>query len=410
MQILQSKKQVYIFVFALIMFSFIQVINFQFGKVSSFVLGLVEIIAVIVMIYIGRKIFNEFKFENQYFKFIFSIFIAYQFMLLVRGFIPFDYKIFKYNLQTDFIIWPSLIPLAIFLNKSDLTFFYFIKSFYILSIAFLFFSIIDPFLVTQRVTAEDFILPFSFTCGFILLNVKYVSKKIAWLAFISLLIGLLSFTYLGRRNAIVSYAGLILIGTYFVLKSMDAARVIRFFPFIAALFVFAVLSSDNLLPDFTSRLNQRLNEDTRTDVFDNFFKGMKDDMIFGKGINGKYYSPINETFTDDGVVYGEIEYRDVIENGYLQLLLTGGYLHIVLFVLILLPAAYLGLFKSSNQLSRACGIIIILWMIDMSIYGMPRLVMQYILVWISVGICYKASFRAKTDDEISESFIAVEMT
>ncbi|MDN3655839.1 hypothetical protein QWZ08_09405 [Ferruginibacter paludis] len=366
----------------------------------------VQAAAAVVMIANIRKFLTDFTFESLYFKFIFFLFMAYQLSILVRG-IQFDYQALKYYFQIDYIFYPLIIPLIVFFNKDDLTFFYLIRSFYLLAVVFLLFSLLDRFLITQRGTAEGFILPFAFTCGFLFLSSKYTSRKITWVAFVSLLIGLLSFTYLARRNALGSFAVLLLTGFYFLLRNMHAGRFIRFIPIFCLIAIVGLSSADKLPLSLTEKLNDRLAEDSRSYVFDNFFKSMEEDMFFGRGMRGTYYSPIDHQVTDDGVVYDAVNNRDVIENGYLQLVLNGGYINVILFGLTLLPAGVLGLFKAKNQLTRICGIMILLWLVDMSVYGMPRLLLQYILVWMCVGICYKKSFRNKTDDEIAECFDAV---
>jgi uncharacterized membrane protein len=403
------KNPVYFFNFLLPIFIVAQLINTQFGFISVGLLYILQFASYAVALFCLRKIINDFHFENKYFQIIFWIFIIYQLIMLVRGF-PGTYSDVKYYLQADFIFWPSVIPFFVFFNKKDLTFFYFIKSFYILSLFFLFVSIINPYLITHRSTAEAYILSFAFTAGFLFLNARYVSKKVTWVAVLSLLIGIISFTYLARRNAIASFAGLLLFGLYFIFRNLSASKFIRLIPLFVGIIIIFLLGTDKLPNSFFIKINERLTEDTRSDVFYNYFRGMEKDMNFGKGMGGTYYSPIEEMETDDGVIYGAVENRDVIENGYLQLLLNGGYLQIILFVLTLLPAAILGIFKSTNQLSRACGVVIVLWLIDMSVYGMPRLVLQYILVWMAVGICYANSFRNKTDDEIYEQFEAVGLT
>jgi hypothetical protein len=154
----------------------------------------------------------------------------------------------------------------------------------------------------------------------------------------------------------------------------------------------------------TERLNNRLTEDSRSIVFDNFFLAMQEHEMFGKGVNGKYYCPIDAETTEDGVTFTEVKNRDVIENGYLQLMLTGGYVYIALFVLMLLPAALLGILGSKNQFTQAAGFVVLLWLIDMSIFGLPRLILQYVFVWICAGICYKKSIRHLSNDEIQENF------
>jgi len=107
---------------------------------------------------------------------------------------------------------------------------------------------------------------------------------------------------------------------------------------------------------------------------------MNDNLILGKGMNGTYYYPFEGETEVDGVIFGEVEYRNVIENGYLQLMLSGGVMHVVLFLLLCIPAIYKGIFRSSNQFSKACAIFIFLKLINMLIYGLPMLTVHYILI------------------------------
>jgi hypothetical protein len=400
---IKLKKAIAIFVAAITCYFVSYVISLQFEIIDDKKLSILQFTFLAAMLYASKDLLTDFRFENLYFKYIFFIFMAYQLVLIARGF-ELNYQIVKNIVQTDFIFWPSVIPFAIFFDKTDLTFFYLIKSFFLLAIIFLFCSILDPFLVIQRVTSEPFVLTFAFTAGFLFLNAKYLSRKVSWIAFISLLVGLVSFVYLARRNAIISFGSLLITGLYIMLRNFSISKFIKFIPVIAGLFIFSLYIFDRLPDSLTQRLKDRVTEDSRSFVFENLFKGLKNEMAFGKGINGNYYSPMDDELTEDGIRYGAIEYRNVIENGYLQLLLNGGYLNIVLFVLITFPAAFLGIFKSKNQLSRSCGVVVLLWLMDMAIYGLPRLLLEYILVWISVGICYSQSFRNKSEEEITESF------
>jgi hypothetical protein len=263
---------------------------------------------------------------------------------------------------------------------------------------------IDYPLISQRLYAESFIQPIAFTCGFLFLNAKYLSKKKGAFAFLVLLISTIVFVYLARRNAIVSYVMYILVGLFFVIKNLTGNKFIRSIPIFVGLAIGVMFGLDYLPASLTERLNNRLTEDSRSIVFDNFFLAMQEHEMFGKGVNGKYYCPIDAETTEDGVTFTEVKNRDVIENGYLQLMLTGGYVYIALFVLMLLPAALLGILGSKNQFTQAAGFVVLLWLIDMSIFGLPRLILQYVFVWICAGICYKKSIRHLSNDEIQENF------
>jgi hypothetical protein len=385
------------------MFAVIQVVQTQFGIVNEKMSTLVDMLCAVGMIFGAKSVFADRYFESRYFRFIFYTFLFYQLVLIIRGPLP-NYSLFKFYIQNDYLLWPSLIPLVVFFNKDDLTFFYFIKSFYFLAMAFLFFCAIDRSLLFQRATSETFILPFAFTCGFLFLNAKYLPKKVTWVAFISLAIGLLSFVYLARRNAVLSFSLLLLVGIYFWLRNLNAFRFLRMIPVFSFITIVVLVGLDKVPASLTEKFTERLGEDTRSVVFDNYFKGMEEHMVFGKGVKGTYYSPIDQQDTDDGVSYSEISNRDVIENGYLQMILTGGYVNVILFGLLMVPAVLLGIFKSKNQLTRVCGLVIVLWLIDMSVYGLPRLLLEYVLVWMCAAVCYKTSFRERSDEEIQSFF------
>lgn len=403
-QKIKDANPVYIFVTSLTLITFTEVLNFQFEFLPGFVYNTIEFFLVGILIYYSLYLINDFKFENTYAKFILIILLAYELTLIVRGMQDFDYAHFKKFIQTDYPFWPSVIPIFFFFNKNTETIISLIKSFIGLAIFFLVVGIIDYPLITQRIFAEPFIQPAAFTCGFLFLNARYLSNKKALLAFACLLLATLVFVYLARRNAIVSYAAYIFVGLFFIVKNLSGSMFIRSIPIFIGLFVMVAFGLDYLPASLTAKLNDRLTEDSRSIVFDNFFAGMKEHEIFGKGVNGKYYSPIDEGTTEDGVTYNEVTNRDVIENGYLQLMLNGGYVYIALFVLTLLPAAILGILFSKNQFAQAAGFVILLWLLDMAIFGLPRLILQYIFVWICAGICYKKSIRHLSNDEIQENF------
>jgi len=78
---------------------------------------------------------------------------------------------------------------------------------------------------------------------------------------------------------------------------------------------------------------------------------------------------------------------------------------LVLFLLIAIPAAYLGIVSSKNILSKASGTVVLLWLIDMFPWGMPAINIRYILVWTCIGICYSKAIRNLTETEIKGSLL-----
>jgi O-antigen ligase len=212
-------------------------------------------------------------------------------------------------------------------------------------------------------------------------------------------------TYLARRSGLATFLGFIFTGYFLNLLSSSRSKVFRYLPLIIVIFLLVLFSQhfEYYKEAFFQKLSSRISEDTRTAVFERFFYFLKDKVLFGTGLNGTYYCPLWDVEID-GVTFGAIEYRNIIENGYLQLYLTGGIVHVILYVLVLLPASIIGIFRSSNQFVKACGVLIFLRLIDMLMYGVPSLSLSYILVWICVGVCYKSSVRNLTNDEVRNEF------
>ena len=108
--------------------------------------------------------------------------------------------------------------------------------------------------------------------------------------------------------------------------------------------------------------------------------------LIGKGINGKYYCPGIDKDDTTG-------YRTVIETDYLQLILNGGLVFLILLLLILIPAIILGIFYSKNMLSKAAAIWILLWICYLYPARVTTFSLHYILVWISVGFVIQNQYE-----------------
>lgn len=393
---MKKNAVVFLFIFLVLIsvLEFFKELNILTGSRSNYV----WFCCMLPFLYYSFKLCSDFHFESSYFKYAFYIFIIYQFIIFFRGL--FQTNDFLSIIRSGPILWALFIPLFVFFDKS----LYHIRKLfyilYILGVFFLILNIISPSLLLHRLTAQNAIPVLAIGCSFLFLNAMYLNNRKVNVAFFVLFISALSYTYLARRSAAFTLYAFILVGYFFNVFSKIRKPIFKLIPVmvIAGAFLFVIPNpfSSSLL----KKIDERLFEDTRTTLFDEFYDQMDDYMIFGKGMNGTYYYPMDESIQDDGVVYSAVTYRDIIENGYLQLLLSGGIINIVLFVMVLLPAAISGIFFSSNTLTRACGIMILLWLIDMFLYGMPTLSIHYILIWICAGFCFKNSLRRKTDSQI----------
>jgi hypothetical protein len=245
---------------------------------------------------------------------------------------------------------------------------------------------------------EYFTQDLSFATGFIVLTFVYHSRKRTLIALFVLILTFLLAVIRARRGLIfVSFT--MLIFSYIIYQIANKGKVINMVLSILLICLISYIAVKVYLDhrtDTFSLITERFQDDSRGWVLQYFYMDMKpQDWIVGKGISGRYYCPgIGE---GEGVVS---VYRDVIEAGYLQTVLRGGLISLVLYLLIAIPAMIKGMFFSKNILSKAAGI----WILILLLYSYPgtmtTFTMHYILVWISIGICYSDRIRKMSDENI----------
>ena len=143
-------------------------------------------------------------------------------------------------------------------------------------------------------------------------------------------------------------------------------------------------------------LLERGNVDTRTTVELYFHDDMKpEDWIMGRGIKGEYFAPDVEEDQPTN-------YRGSIETGYEQTVLKGGLISLGLFILIAIPAVIKGIFFSRNLLSKIAGTWIFLSLINSYPATVNAFTLQYLLVWVSIGICYSKEIGYMKESTIKD--------
>lgn len=140
--------------------------------------------------------------------------------------------------------------------------------------------------------------------------------------------------------------------------------------------------------------------DDFVDDFDNW-----KDIVFGRGALGTTFSPqyiiLQEiTGTKENVFKFPPGYRLEVESGYLQIVLKTGLIGLILFVLISFRAMYFGIFKSKNTFTMMVSIIILERFPSMISFGLPEYSLDYILFWLSVGVCLSEKIRSISNVEI----------
>ena len=314
-------------------------------------------------------------------------------------------------LQMEFI--PNLLPLSLLLfrNNKALDIRYYLKISKILLVLFLCFS---PLAIHHMLnydwsgrihsmageewgdegTYGDFIMNSSLSLSslappIIMVYFSRYQKRMLWCFYLlSSLIVLFIYIYTARRGGIA--LEIVYLTTCFFLYLMQSKG--KKYSYILFLFIVGyLLYSIYLSIDeaFFSLVMERGVEDTRSGVEDNFYKDMDPlSWLIGKSWFGSYYDPLF------------MKYRTSIETGYLAFILRGGILYLALYLLVLIPSAITGYFKSNNILVKSFALMILLHIVELYPFGWPDFTMKYFTVWIGVYVCRMQYYRKLTDKEI----------
>lgn len=215
------------------------------------------------------------------------------------------------------------------------------------------------------------------------------------LVFILAIIGMM---ISARRNKVVYYGGGLTLALVINILSNDHYTFSRRITLVVLSFLLGIglIFASDYFGEFFNKMSTGM--DSRQGVIDRFvydFDSQPSDWVFGRGLYGQF---------DGGFVNTdeELELRDVIENGYLYLILKGGGIWLVLLTLIALNAIYKGLFKSKNLLCKGFAMILILYYVDMVGFGIPQTTLKYIMIFISIAGCNTEWLRDCSNKYLSD--------
>lgn len=340
---------------------------------------------------------------------VYVIYCCWLFFLILKGL----KLLLDYNYLKTFLFDPTyggmlyFAPLLALFPKQPVFYKKLIDIIFIFCIIYLIYDIIflrnllDPdWENLQSLGIVELSSDLSFPCGFILLTYKYHSNKKKIFAIITIVLTLL-FSVIRARRGLILMTSSIIITSYllYFFTSKKKALIVYLSIFAISLSAIYALAMYKPNKNIFGPIMERGAEDTRTGVELYFYADMKlKDWIAGRGINGEYFCPDIEK---DALT----NYRNVIETGYLQIILKGGLISLALLLLIIIPAIFLGLFYSKNIFSKAAGIWIFLALISLYPATVNTFTLRYLLVWVCVGICYTKSIRDLSDDKIQEFFM-----
>lgn len=151
-------------------------------------------------------------------------------------------------------------------------------------------------------------------------------------------------------------------------------------------------------------------QDSRVFLFNELFTELSttNEMLFGRGSLGTYYSDFFERTRRYYEIMGRVGWagdvpdRITIEVGYLQMILKGGILLLLLNIIIYFYAIYVSIFRSNNKFVTRLGYFILI-ITSLSIVSFrPAFSPTFLILWAAIGTVLNKQNRAMTDAEIKD--------
>ena len=242
--------------------------------------------------------------------------------------------------------------------------------------------------------------------GFYVILLPYLKLRFQCHTFVAIAAYVVNFGLATLR----SYLGLLvffvccsLFHLVFVSKQPTSRRLVfsvnSFLIILACIIVVISVQSDvvyHAIGRITNNVHNKLLVDSRTDVVHYMLDGFTTkDWIVGRGAYGTYRTD-NKTLGFN---------RGTIEIGYLSLLLKGGLVLLVPYVLVACGACFRGL-RGLNVVSYAFGCVVVGRLLEMMVFGLPTVSATYLVFWLAVGACYNRELTSMTDSQALRTLLS----
>lgn len=246
---------------------------------------------------------------------------------------------------------------------------------------------------------------FTLGAGLVVLTQRYHERRVTILCYIVLLLGFLSATIHARRNLMLTSGCYMMVaGCQLIFGTLIKSAQTRFMVLMTVLF--ALICSTGIYMannrGIFGKITSRFGDNTREYVYLHFAADFSDhpmDLVTGRSMMGTY---------ECGGVEGEDGnggQRGIVECGYLNNLLKGGFIYLLLYIATMFTAMRRG-FKSHNALGKASGWILLFQLTDMVYFGIHSFNLKSYMLWMLVAVCLNRTLMQKTDDELRHMMYA----
>jgi hypothetical protein len=403
-----NKKQLILISFvSAILFHFIFYFNLYGPSISALrseVIFLLPLGSSLIMLFVYFGTYWRKGLNGQKVVILYDILMIWIFVCLVRSLLQFhslgEVKEFLFSSYLGL----SLFPILFFIAGTKTDYFFALNK--SLSIYILIAALLSLFFVNY----------FEFQL-FLLLPVFYIIITIPlrtpggrlMVILITVSIIIVSFTNrAGLLRIVISYS---ILGAYYLMRNVKVNRkllnllvtlillvpVVSLYLGIKGQSVFQIILGD----DGTSYSQLNPYADTRTFLYYEVFQDLQatKTFVFGKGLNAGYASDAFETFS-----------RQVVEVGFLQILLKTGVVGFILYVSVIFSAIFKALGDSRNLFVKALGLLLAGYLLMLFVENIIAYNLLNIIIWFIVGLCHSESIRNLEDKEIKSLFAQPDLT
>jgi len=386
------------------LFSWISYVEFKYGipQVVKYVLSLTTL---------GVVIFYKFKnpakpVPDGLFYPVIIVFVIWSIVLMLFAVLKFN-SVFYIQLVLGYrwFFIPYLLPTILLFARFDLNFFilYYKYTLILIPLAIL----MQVFVIMTNMSPDNWIDNankiniFDIGSWYLLLTAHISRKKyVSYFVIFYYILWIFLWSIWGRRGMLVEVVVLFIFMILMRLRSRYVMFADRMKLYLSGLVIIILVLLFGYIAKSSYAFQRGLSKEgfseSRSGVFEDFLMDFNSpsDWIWGRGLEGRVLRTGIHLNEDTG---------DMIENGFLHVILKGGLLYLVPFLIILIRASYLGLFRSNNDLIKALACLIIVHIIMMTYFNLPDYSTRYIFVWISVSVCYNPVMRNYSDAEIYRS-------
>ncbi len=366
--------------------------GFSITKLFFTIMMIISAILLIVFFYLYLKKNIDI---SPYFKITIGLLIIWSMFTILRSISanPKDIITLIGHHQVGALTWLTPLAVVFGLNIANwLSIFNFIGK--ILIVGILLGIVLSPYEKEFGIQAWIHFFPI------ILLTYFYQTKNMQRVVVLSIIIFIVVSITASQRVNLIFLAMLFVFFTIEFLRQKNISNYKKIF--VSLFLMLAVLLGSLQIESYYNKVvsNKEMTDDTRTFLFEELFADMSaSEELIGRGALGTYYSPYFYYTTTHGLP-GDAPIRSSSEVGYLFLILKGGYIMLALYLLVLLPAAYLGIFKSNNIIVRMSGYYILLYLILWTISYSPSYQPRFIILWMAVGTCISPYARKMSDSDL----------